>query len=177
MIEKGFERRFVLKFAGIVLAGTGIIALSLYLALPGQKITHYGESIRSFIRAQSSLSPSITKAYIVESIVAPLIVVFVAIFASHKIAGPLYRLRTVLNGLLTTLRAKPVTLRKGDQLKYAADGFNAMVKGLEDRFGAISEAYEEAEQTRKRLEDDKQAVTEMREKIEALGRAIRRFDV
>lgn len=177
MIKKGFERRFILKFAGIVVAGTGLVTLSLYLALPGHEITNYAESIRSFIRGHSSLPTSMTKAYLVGSIVTSVIIVLVAVFTSHKIAGPVYRLKTALNGLLTTLRAKPLTFRKGDQLEDAASGFNAMLKGLEDRFGAIISAYEEADRTRKRLDDSEQAVREMRDEVEKLGRAIGKFDV
>jgi methyl-accepting chemotaxis protein len=129
------------------------------------------------MNSQNALRSSIIKAYIIESVVASLIVVFIAVFASHKISGPICRIKMVLNSLLTTLHMKPVVLRENDQLEGVASGFNVMLKGLKDRFGAISIAYEELDLKRKRLDNGEQEVKEMGEKMEKLAQAIKQFDV
>ena len=52
MIEKSFERKFILRFTGIVLTGMGVIALLLYIAIPSSEIRHYADAIQSFIRGR-----------------------------------------------------------------------------------------------------------------------------
>jgi methyl-accepting chemotaxis protein len=177
MIDKRFEHRFALKFIGIFVAFTGIIIVILYFTLTGHEIKSYAESIRLFMESQNAIQSSILTAYLIEIIIASLLVVFIAVFASHKISGPIYRIQTVINGLLTNLHMKPVVLRENDQLEGVASGFNVMLKGLQDRFGAISIAYEELDLKRKRLYSGEQEVKEMSAEMEKLSQAIKQFDV
>ena len=81
MIEKSFERKFILRFTGIVLTGMGVIALLLYIAIPSSEIRHYADAIQSFIEADDALSGVIRAALIVESIVISGVVVLVAVLA------------------------------------------------------------------------------------------------
>jgi hypothetical protein len=67
---------------------------------------------------------------------------------------------------------KPVVLRENDQLEGVANGFNAMLKGLKDRFGAIIIAYEELDLKRKRLDNGELEVKEMSEEMEKLAQTI-----
>lgn len=70
-----------------------------------------------------------------------LFMVLHAIYVSHKIAGPLYRIRSVLTYIGTgnlTARAK---LRRGDYLNQDADAVNDMVGELDKRIGQMHDDW------------------------------------
>ncbi|MBI5739609.1 MAG: hypothetical protein HZA16_02710 [Nitrospirae bacterium] len=177
MIERRFERTFVLKFSGIILMCIGIVALFLYFTLPRGEMFQYAELIKFFVTADKTLSRSLTRAFIVESVVGTLIIVLVAVFTSHKIAGPIYRFRAAFSEMTSTLRIRPVVLRRYDQLQNTAVGFNNMLKGMEERFAEISEAAAAVEEAGKKLTDDEVSVNTLKEKVEALDKTIRKFKV
>jgi len=177
MIEKSFRRKFILRFTGIVSAGVGVIALLLYIAIPGPETRHYADAIISFIKAGDVLSGVIRVALIAEAMVISGVVVLVAVLASHKIAGPVYSLRRVLNELVKTRKVGPVTFRSSDQLQDVAGSFNTMITGLNEHFCGISAAYEEFERARRETDDTPEAVARLKEKVDNLGKAIERFSV
>ena len=55
------------------------------------------------------------------------------IYASHKIAGPMYRITKNLNMIGVENQMDTIQIRKRDQLKEMADAFNHMVHALKDR--------------------------------------------
>ncbi len=70
----------------------------------------------------------------------PLAIVIVAclllllgIYASHKIAGPMYRITKNLSMIGMDNQIDTIQIRKRDQLKETADAFNHMVHALKDR--------------------------------------------
>lgn len=177
MIEKGFKHKFILSFTGIVLTGLGVMALAFYFIIPDSVTRHYVDAIISFVKADDALSGVVRAALAAEAIVLSGVVVLVAVLTSHKIAGPVYRLRRTLNDLVNTGKAGPIAFRNDDQLQAAAGGFNTMIKGLDERFRAISEAYEEFEGARKEIDDTPESVARLKERVEDLGKAIKRFTV
>ncbi|MFW6159077.1 MAG: HAMP domain-containing protein [Planctomycetota bacterium] len=62
------------------------------------------------------------------------LVVWLGLVASHKIAGPVYRVKQTMNEVASGNETVRITLRKGDHLKDVARAFNAMMDRLaEDR--------------------------------------------
>lgn len=177
MIEKSFKHKFILSFTGIVLTGMGVTALLLYRIISVSEIGRYADAIISYIKADDALPGVIRTAFIAESLVLPGVVVLVAVLASHKIAGPVYRLQRALNELVNTRKVRPITFRSDDQLQDTADGFNTMITRLNEHFHAISEAYEEFEGARKKIDDTPLSVKRLKEKVDNLGKAIERFSV
>ena len=143
MIERTFQWKFVGKFAGIVLAGLGGTVLSLYLALPKGKARDFGEVIRSLVTADDALSRAIVVALVAEAVLISAAVALTTVLTSHKIAGPLYRLKIGLDELVPAHGVRPIRLRKYDQLRKTAETFNAMLAGLQERFRTLGEACED----------------------------------
>ncbi|OGW82834.1 MAG: hypothetical protein A2987_01975 [Omnitrophica bacterium RIFCSPLOWO2_01_FULL_45_10] len=56
-------------------------------------------------------------------LITPL-VVLIGIFASHKIAGPMFRIARTLRGMAAGDLTAPIVLRKGDELTDIADAIN-----------------------------------------------------
>jgi len=177
MIERTFEWKFVGKFAGIVLAGLGGPVLSLYLALPKGEATSFGEVIRSLVTADNALSRTIVVALVAEAVVISAAVALTTVLTSHKIAGPVYRLKVALDELALAQGARPIRLRKNDQLRQSAESFNTMHAGLQERFRSLDEACGKiADAAPKRTEppgDREKAKAE----IERLESVLGRFDL
>src|SRR3972149_4300245 len=141
--DRTFEWRLVGKFAGIVLAGLGGTVLSLYLALPKGEATSFGEVIRSLVTADNALSRAIVVALVAEAVVISVAVALTTVLTSHKIAGPVYRLKVALDELALAQGARPIRLRKNDQLRKSAESFNTMQAGLQERFRSLGNACED----------------------------------
>ena len=62
-------------------------------------------------------------------LVAPLIVV-IGIYASHKIAGPIYRIEKFLGSMADGDLSRPLTLRRNDELMSLANGINKLIESV-----------------------------------------------
>lgn len=173
MAFKKFEFKFILKFLAIALVGILIQAVVLYFTLPKAEVKHYGEAIEMFSNADNVLRSSIANAFVIESIILPILVILVAVFASHKIAGPIFRIQKSLEEPATTLKFSPIRLRAHDQLQDTAISFNEMIEGLKNRINEVNEAAKELEGAT----NNSVSVEELRRKVDNLGRAIEKFSI
>jgi len=175
MIFKNFEFKFIMKFILIALVGIGIQALALYFTFPKSETQQYGEAIELFSNADSVLRSSMMTAFIIESIILPILVILAAVFASHKIAGPLFRIHKSLDEPVTSMSISPIKLRTNDQLQDTARSFNTMLEGISERFNAISIAVREVNEASKSLDDRSGSIEKLREKVDNLGNSIEKF--
>ena len=61
------------------------------------------------------------------------LLLILGVYASHRIAGPMYRITKNLNLIGVENEMDTIQIRKRDQLKEMADAFNHMVHALKDR--------------------------------------------
>ena len=61
------------------------------------------------------------------------LLLMLGIYASHRVAGPMYRMTKNLNMIGVENQMDTIQIRKRDQLKEMADAFNHMVHALKDR--------------------------------------------
>ena len=174
---KNFEVKFILKFIVIALAGISIQALALYLTLPKSEVKQYGAAIEMFSNADAVLRSSIITAFIIESIILPVLVVAAAVFASHKIAGPLFRIQKSLDEPVSTMKVRPIKLRAYDQLQDTAKSFNVMLDGVAAKFHEINRVYRELDEMTKGFDDSPESIEKLREKIDSLGKTIEKFNL
>lgn len=91
-------------------------------------------------KRQSSISDEISQVqseliiYLVIIQVVLSIVVFLSfIFFTHKIAGPLYKLRTHLEGIREGKPITPLTFRQGDYFQEIADEISLFLEAIQVR--------------------------------------------
>ena len=65
-----------------------------------------------------------------------LIMMILSVYMSHKIAGPIYRIKLYLAEVAKGDLSFEMRLRKGDELTDLVDEFNKMLKGLREIIGA-----------------------------------------
>jgi methyl-accepting chemotaxis protein len=117
-----------------------------------QQVIRSGLSVDQKQEFASLMSSFATRMWPTMWILFMLMVVHV-LFVSHKIAGPLYRIRSVLSYIRSgnlTARAK---LRRGDYLKQDADAVNEMAAELDDRIGRMRDEWVAASKALDGLEE------------------------
>lgn len=73
--------------------------------------------------------------------------IYDAVKLSHRIVGPIYRIRKAIQAVAAGEELEPIQLRQGDYLQELKDDFNEMLKALEQR-GAVVFKTAEAKQDR-----------------------------
>lgn len=147
-IESKFRTKFVVKYISIVSFGLLVILLLLFLGLPQATILSYGGTLSAFSEANRFLPLLLVAAFAIDSLTIPFTVTVIAILASHKIAGPIYRMQQFINDMANTRKARPLKFRNSDQLHETADALNMMIRDLEGRLDAISAAHRAFEEAR-----------------------------
>ena len=125
-------KKFQLKYAGLILALvflTGILcAYVVYytsMLLLGDKLANVYPQGR-LISIVNMVNIRILLSLI---LITPLIMI-IGIYASHRIAGPIYRIEKYLNGMASGEFSVPLTLRKNDELVALADGINHVAESI-----------------------------------------------
>ena len=77
-------------------------------------------------------------------ILAFLLLIVHSVLTSHKIAGPLYRIRTVLDSVGKGDLSHKIVLRKKDYLKKEADTVNTMIETMKGRIERLQRSSEDA---------------------------------
>lgn len=127
VVNRDFQRRYIL---GSVLAAIVIINLALAAAFL------LADSWRDVLPQNLGFAIAVALA----EFVVMLIVVWISLKASHRIAGPAHRLSQLLDELGGGNLAVQARLRDGDCLQEIADAFNAAVPRLRERVADIRSA-------------------------------------
>ena len=80
-----------------------------------------------------------------------LLIAWGTIFLSHKIAGPLYRFETLLHQVAQGELTVRCQLRKFDEAKSVAEGFNQALEALDSKISELKKIVRENEKTPDRL--------------------------
>lgn len=145
------EPKFQLKYTGMVVAVTVVVASVLgYIALQysmGQtqalnmqmmelKRAQGEELDDQFIADMESYARSederIRNSVILGILVMTLALGFTGVIVTHRLVGPAYRLRSLLNGIGAGRLKVGFGLRKGDELQHVFEAFRAMVVALRE---------------------------------------------
>lgn len=132
-IKKDFQGRFILGAFTLILLSGLCSALLIYL-ITGDDLQAQSQSAHAnIVNAWERLGISILIGNVVSIVVAGAVAVISVLYASHKIAGPLYRFESLCedvgNGNLDTI----TQLREKDQLQELALSFASMVAKLRER--------------------------------------------
>jgi len=133
-IERSFQTRFILKFCMLVVAG-GLLTIGIlyFLALRSTTVSIINLSV--VVKSTADfLLPILIQTVLVVMVLLSIATIIVTLFVSHKIAGPLYRIKKAMHDLGEGDFTTQITLRRLDQLKNLAEEFNSMVNKLKARF-------------------------------------------
>jgi len=171
-INKAFQWRFIVGVFLLILLSGLCSALLIFWITGGDLQAQSQTAHASIINAWDRLGLSIFIGNIVAIFIAGTLAVFVAIYASHKIAGPLYRFerlcQQVGDGDLDVL----VVLREKDQLQELGAAFAEMIAKLRARH---TEQQAVIADIKAEIEALKQNPNIVDQKLDDLGRLISRL--
>lgn len=133
-IQLDFSFVFQLKYSLVMMAGSMLTSLVLYLYLDRKLGESYFETRMTLKGLEQVLPSSIVVTFIIQLILIIILTVAINLFVTHKIGGPVYRYELSLNSILKGDLRYDVHTRDGDQLK-------SMVGSLNGCQGSVRQVY------------------------------------
>jgi len=181
LIEKSFQVKFILKFCGLVVFG-GLLTIGLLYLLAMQSNTVSFVNSRVVVRATSDfILPILIQTVAVVIVIVGLATVMVTLLFSHKIAGPLYRLKKVLKELEGGDFSGDFHIRHLDQLQDLAGTFNETINKTRERLESLQEGVNNLKVKLEGIpesdvsEGKRSAFSQLKDISEELDKAIRHF--
>lgn len=138
-IDKKFQTRFILKFCFLVAVG-GLLTIGIVYLLAMRSTTVSFVNSRAVVRTTADfILPLLIQTVLIVVVIMSLATIIVTLFVSHKIAGPLYRFKKVLEALEQGDFSSSFKIRRLDQLQGIADAFNAMITRIRIQLKALKE--------------------------------------
>jgi len=139
LIDREFQFKFILKFCALV-AAAGLLFMSILYFSVMQSTAVSIVNSRVVVRSTADLIlPILIQTVIVVTIIISLASIFVTLIISHKIAGPLYRFKKVIQELENGDFSSDFQIRNPDQLQELAKAFNSMIKKVREEMGQLKE--------------------------------------
>ena len=112
-IKKEFQRNFILKFCLVVLIGSGLSGAIIYLMSTATVTTSF-ENLRLVIKSTADyILPAVFLSSVIVIIITGAATIFITLFTSHKIAGPLYRIEQDIRKLPREISSRNLTSGRG----------------------------------------------------------------
>ncbi len=125
-------KKFQLKYTGLILLLAFLAAVMCSYVIYYTMMVTMGEKMANVYpqgRLMSIVNMVNLRILFSMLLVAPLIVI-IGIFASHKIAGPIFRIEKFLGSMADGDYSSPIILRKNDELIPLANGINKVVDSV-----------------------------------------------
>lgn len=130
LIDRAFQYRLILQFALINALIMMLFGCVFYLFVDSELSTSLAKAHVTYQNLADLLFPIVLTLSMFHILLSTVIIAGVVLYASHKIAGPLYRINQALKEV-TSKNLQPFTkVRAGDQVKELA----ATVSELADSF-------------------------------------------
>ncbi len=165
-IHRTFQRNFILKFCLIAAIALVIASLLLYFISRDSVTATYHYHHLAVKSTAEAIIPGliITNALVLVGLI--IATVFVTLYISHKIAGPLYRLNKSLDSIGMGDLSMHIKLRQNDQLEEFASTINRMVVNLRKRVKEIESMIQELKSKTEQSTYNHNSIREDIERIE-----------
>jgi len=140
-IDKSFQAKFIIKFCILVVVASLLIG-ALTLFLNSKTTTVAFENLKVVVKSTSDfILPTLPLIILTVSLFAGIATILITLFASHKIAGPLYRLTLELEKMKQRDFSGKVRIRADDQLQKVAGEFEELRIVLKDSLSKIQKEW------------------------------------
>ena len=146
-IKKDFQLKFIIKFCLIIICGAILSTAMLYYVSQDSITSTYHNSRLAIKTTNQVILPAILYTNLFNIIIVGVAAVFVTLYISHKIAGPLYRLETDLKSTTDGDLTRRFRLRQEDQLGELARALNGFIASIDAKMSEVHrrvDALEEA---------------------------------
>lgn len=131
LVDRAYQIRFVTRVFMVVLAVAVVSSLLSTLLI---WFNMYQPDLNAQVPMISSLI-AVAATLLIELLLAIPIVFFLGIRQSHRIVGPMNRLKRTLEAIGNGDFSQRIVLRQGDALEDLAKSINTMAETLDKRYG------------------------------------------
>jgi methyl-accepting chemotaxis protein len=173
LINPNFQWRFAILFSTAVLVFTSVFPIFTFTILDSlEKTTLFRENAAARLALAQTRSD-----FLLFLLLFILCAFFLAIFHSHRIAGPLYKLRISMVAMQQGVLDRHIQFRTKDNFQELAEGFNAMTDAIFIRrrkdFERVQSVIPKLERLQSALHGEEQAlVTEVLHALQELSRDV-----
>nr|MBU1328620.1 methyl-accepting chemotaxis protein [Candidatus Omnitrophota bacterium] len=187
-INKVFQSEFILKFCGLVIIGSAVFGIILYLFSKHTLTTSF-ENSRLVIKSTADyLFPGLLFGGLIVAIFTAMAASVVVMLMTHRIAGPMYRFEKYINEIGSGRLYSDLKIRKKDQFQNMAGSLNKMTQDLKLGLVEVNEVSEKLDKLIGQLsdsssreillkEDIKRIVSELKKDKQNLSRALGYFKI
>ena len=187
-INKTFQSEFVVKFCGLVIMGSAVFGIILYLFSKHALTTSF-ENSRLVIKSTADyIFPGLLFGGVITAIITALAAGVVVILMTHRIAGPMYRFERYINEIGSGRLYSDLKIRKKDQFQNMAGSLNKMTHDLKLGLLEVNDVSDELDKLIEELsasssreillrEDIKRIVGELKKDKQNLSRALEHFKI
>ena len=176
LINPAFQVKFALLFTLAVMVFASIFPIFVYTLFESME-NHSLFKSTSALQALREARSDMVIFFIVMTVVTTLTAFLLALFHSHRIAGPLYKLRMSMVAMQQGVLNQHIKFRTKDNFTELADGFNAMTDAIFIRrrrdFERVNSVIPKLERLQGSLTGESQAsVTEVLNALQELSREL-----
>lgn len=177
LINPAFQVKFCGQFTMAVLAYTFIFPLFVYWVLDSMEQNSLFSKSNAALNALHQARTEMLIFFSAIAFVAAVTAFLLALFHSHRIAGPLYKLRMSMVAMQQGVLNQHIKFRSGDNFMELADGFNSMTDAIFIRrrrdFERVNSVIPKLERLQSSLSGEEQAsVTEVLNALQELSREL-----
>lgn len=167
IIRKDYLSKFFLFLLGIVFIGTAISTLLLYLDTYKTLDTHYSAILSIVTEIKQTLIIKTIKINVFFYLLTVIGITVLAILYSHRISGPLYRIKLYAKMLSGGRFDTAIRFRHKDAIHSLAEVLNKMSKNYNDKTSMITTEIQ-------RLKDAVTELDSIKEKKEAVETSLKK---
>ncbi len=136
-IKKDFQVGFIIKFCLLLLLGV-VISTCLLVLFSQDTLTSSFHQSRLVVKTTGiAILPVVMYTNLITLGLITLATIFVTLYISHKIAGPIFRFEKELGNIGNGDLTSKINLRENDQITDMADSINTMVSSLHEKIQDI----------------------------------------
>ncbi len=128
LINRRFQYRSIATWLTVVLVGFLVCAAGFALTFWLSSAREGGLATETVVRRLEILLPPL----LVNDLLIMLIAIVTGIFTTHRVAGPIYRMESDIDRVLTGETHARVRLRRGDAFPELAEKVNELIERLDD---------------------------------------------
>ncbi|MFQ5722389.1 MAG: hypothetical protein ACE5GI_07835 [Candidatus Aminicenantales bacterium] len=151
-IPLGFQIRFLLRFSVAVLIIFTTASLILYLLINTKLGVSYFNSISLLSHINRNLVKYLLYSLSFQFVFVALATLFITLFATHKIVGPLIRLERICLQMAKGEFPEKFRIRSKDQIQGLAQSMDHCIQELRERIKNIVFYKEKIEEKREKIE-------------------------
>lgn len=151
-LESSFKKSLIVKIFLLIIAGSLLSGIVLYLMWHKELGETYRQAFHTLVGLRKVLFSSLIFTLLLQAVLFSAVIIFLTLFISHKIAGPIYRLEKSLDAIKNgDLVADEIRLRSNDQIQNLANSFNKMSSSIRLKVKEIKDTFHKVKATKDRL--------------------------